>query len=204
MNNTEGAMGMKYSSVFLASIWFIWKARNDCCFSNAMFTVTGVLNQTTLLAWDMQLTVDGFHLDPVNLHWFSLPPGYYKLNADGSDKDGKATYGALPRNASGDWVWGFVRFCGFTSPLAAALMALKEGLMLIHQQGYMRVVVESDSSEDVMLFNGFPDEDLPLLQIILECERLYKRAWSSSVTYVPRSFIMSADCITKFAYSVCF
>lgn len=75
--------------------------------------------------------------------------------------------------------------CGFSSPLYAELLALKEGLLALHQRNCMRVVVESDASEVVQLINGYPDQDHPYLQLVLECKRLHRRLWACSITYVP-------------------
>lgn len=55
-----------------------------------------------------------------------------------------------------------------------------------------------------MLINGFSKKDHPLLQLILECNRLHKRVWNSFVIYVLRSYNLSADCMAKFVHSVCF
>lgn len=77
---------------------------------------------------------------------FAPLPSYVKLNVDGSVWDGKAMYGRLLRDEAGCWQWNLSGFCGFSSPLYAELMALKEGLKGIHQHLYLWIIVESDSS----------------------------------------------------------
>ena len=122
---------------------------------------------------------------PVDGRWFRPPPGYSKLNVDGSFQDGKATYGGLLRDTEGNWVWGYTGFCGFTSPLHAELMSLKEGLLALLQCRHLHIIVESDSSEAVNLINGFPDEEHSLLSVVLECKSIHSLLRSSSITYVP-------------------
>lgn len=96
-----GGVGeMEWSDVFIATMWTLWKARNDHCFNNIQFSSSRVINQARLLVADMQLRVEGFHgvhPDPINGRWFCPPPGYVKLNVDGSVRDGKAMYGGLLR-----------------------------------------------------------------------------------------------------------
>ena len=154
----------------------------------------------------MKLRVEGFHgfhLDPLNGRWFRPPPGYVKLNIDGSVRDGEATYGGLLRDDEGGWKWSFSGFCGFSSPLFAELMALKEGLQGLVNHHCLRIIVESDSSEVVQLVNGFPDYDHPWLQLILECKRLHSLLLNCAITYVPRTYNYSADCLAKYGHNLC-
>ena len=197
---------MEWSDIFMASVWTIWKARNDQCFNNVQFLCNRVMNQARPLVGDMQLRVEGFHgihLDPMNGRWFRPPPGYVKLNVDWSVRDGEATYGGLLRDDICRWQWGFSSFCGCSSPLYAELLALKEGLQgLLHHQ-CLRVIVESDSSEVVQLVNGLPDEDHPLLQLILDCKRFHSKFLNCTITYVSRTYNYSADCLAKFGHTLC-
>lgn len=95
-----------WSSTFVADLWHIWKARNEACFHQKRFYPIIVYRQILSYTTDMQLRMDdlhGLHLDPVNGRWFRPPPGYVKLNVDGSVRDGNSAYGGLLRN----WVIGF-------------------------------------------------------------------------------------------------
>ena len=145
----------------------------------------------------------GFHLDPMNGRWFLPPPGYVKLNVDGSVINGNATYGGVLRDHEGNWVWGFTGSCGHSSPLAAELLALKEGLVAVLNNRCLCVIIESDSSIAVQLINGYPEENHPFMHIILECKSLFRRIWSCSITYVPRNYNNSADCIAKLGHTIC-
>ena len=118
---------MDWLLLFFAAIWTIWKARNDLCFNNVHFSTFGVVKQAKIFARDMQLKEDSFykfHLDPMNGRWFYPPPGYVKLNVDGSVRDGQATFDGLLGDHEVSWMWGFVGSCWFSSPLYAKLMAM--------------------------------------------------------------------------------
>lgn len=99
-------------------------------------------------------------------------------------------------------LWGFTGTCRVTSPLYAELMAIKVGFQVLQRHGCMRVVVESDSSDAVQLINGFPDEIHPHLQLVLECKRLHRCIWSSSIIFIPRNYNSSAYCISKLGHYV--
>lgn len=73
----------------------------------------------------------------------------------------------------------------------------------VQQKGVLRVIIESNSSEAVNLINGFPDASHPVLSVILECKRLHKTMWSSSINYVPRNYNNTTDCIAKLGQFVC-
>lgn len=143
-----------------------------------------------------------FHLDPMNSRWFRPPPGYYKLNVDGSYREGKATNGGVLGDVTGQWVWRFTGCSGCTSTLHAELMGLG-GLTAICDRNLLRVIIETDSAQVVKLVNDFLEEEHPYFHIILACKRLHRLNWSCHITYVPRNYKKSADCITKLGHSVC-
>lgn len=145
----------------------------------------------------------GFHLDLVNGHWFHLPSNYYKLNVDDSVRDGNSTHGGLLWNHAGEWMWGFIGWTTNSFASHTELLAIKEGLMVVHRKGILRVIIESDSSEVVNLINGFPDASHPLLLVIFDYKCIHKQMWSSFITYISRSYNSSEDCIAKLGHVVC-
>ena len=95
---------MNWVSLFLATPWMIWKERNTVYFNHAPFSIAKVLKQAQPYAWDMQTqfeSFNGFGLDLVNGRWLCSPPGYFKLNIDGSMRDGRVTYDGLLRDHEG-------------------------------------------------------------------------------------------------------
>ncbi|KAK8511750.1 hypothetical protein V6N12_000793 [Hibiscus sabdariffa] len=68
---------------------------------------------------------------PANVRWRKPPPGWCKLNVDGSvgHATGMATCGGGVRNEEGTWLIGFSRKLGLCSVLEAELWGLYEGLL---------------------------------------------------------------------------
>lgn len=87
--------------LFLATVWYLWKAQNEDIFESRLFSLYKVSRQATTFSMDMHITLDqlNYHnVDPVNNCWIRPPPGYYKLNVDGDFLDGRWTYGGLLRD----------------------------------------------------------------------------------------------------------
>ena len=55
------------------------------------------------------------------------------------------------------------------------IMALKVGLKVLENYGHMQVIVETDSSQCVSLFNGHPYMEHPEVENILECKQIHAR-----------------------------
>lgn len=144
----------------------------------------------------------GFNLDSLNSRWFPPPSVFHKLNVDGCVREGCAVYGGLLRTIEGLWEWGFTGKCGFVSALEEKLRVIKEGLLAVQRIGLLMVILKSNSSEAVNMLNGYPNEDYPLLTLILECKPLHGYIWSSSITYVPCNYNYNAGFLAKLAHNV--
>lgn len=67
-----------WTSLFLAIIWHIWKARNDNVFEDVAFSTHKVIHQASIYAVNMQVareSITPFLLDPVNNRWMKPPQG---------------------------------------------------------------------------------------------------------------------------------
>ena len=73
--------------------------------------------------------------------------GWVKLNTDGSSlgNPGQAGGGGVIRDHVGHWIRGFTRRVGVASSLAAELWALRDGLFLIVDMGFLNVIIEIDA-----------------------------------------------------------
>ncbi|KAK4278747.1 hypothetical protein QN277_016549 [Acacia crassicarpa] len=79
--------------------------------------------------------------------WESPPLGWAKLNVDGTvtSSQGKANCGGVVRDNRGLWISGFTQLLGNCEAYAAEEWALLLGLRLALEEGYKRVIVESDA-----------------------------------------------------------
>ena len=142
------------------------------------------------LSTDIQISLDKFGLlsiDPVNHCWTKPPPGYLKLNVDGSFLDGHASFGGILRDNDGTWIWGFAGAFPTADALEAELMAIRTDLHVLLDKRISRVLIETDSSQAVNLFHGHPEDTHPLLLTILDYKRIHTQLWSSPILYTPRT-----------------
>lgn len=125
-------MSIKWGQLFLATIWGIWLQRNARVFQSAPFSRIKIIRQAFSLVHDMNTPLDKFGFfgpDPINGRWCKPPPGYFKLNMDGSFRDGRATYAGVLRDHLGSRIWGFTGISHVQSCLAAELHALSTVLL---------------------------------------------------------------------------
>ena len=75
------------------------------------------------------------------IKWLRPEKGWIKLNTDGVANSvlGRAGGGGILRDCVGNWIGGFARFLGNCSSLMAELWALKDGLSLAKNQGYVPI-----------------------------------------------------------------
>lgn len=69
----------------------------------------------------------------------------YKLNVDGSARDGDITGGGVIRDADGNMVAGFSYFYGQGTIMRAEYLALLDGLSMCHSMEIWELDIESDS-----------------------------------------------------------
>ncbi|KAH0721920.1 hypothetical protein KY289_004964 [Solanum tuberosum] len=115
---------------------------------------------------------------PRYISWSFPPPGYIKINTDGSfmQNSGLAGYGGIARDDRGRWLGGFVGRLGMvtTSCLTAELWAIHGGLTLAKNFKLKNVIIETDSREALMLImsKGRAVDNHPDCNVIKECRRM--------------------------------
>lgn len=81
---------------------------------------------------------------------------------DGGFLDGHGNYGGLLRDDLEKKQWGFTGNFPASSPLNTELAALKVGLTAVVERNLLRVLIETDSTQVVHLFQRQPNDDNPL------------------------------------------
>lgn len=115
-----------WSTLFLFTIWSIWKNRNKIVFDNAI--PNSSLHKIHLSqAYEYSFCVSKSKLKAlkvvVAIRWNKPLEGWYKLNTDGVsfENPGKDGGGGIIRDNQGNWVKGYSRAIGFTTSITAEL-----------------------------------------------------------------------------------
>ncbi|XP_058105495.1 uncharacterized protein LOC131248975 [Magnolia sinica] len=151
--------------------WEIWLSRNASHFNgiqmsaqNIIFWISRWMQEIVNPLPDSALppprdvaTLQALHLDchkvcfgamPEIVKWTRPPPGWFKLNVDGSScqNPGESGGGGVLRDAHGRVIFAFHRYYGLTANTVAEAQAMLDGITLYRNLGLSSIVVESDSS----------------------------------------------------------
>jgi hypothetical protein len=85
--------------------------------------------------------------ESILVKWVPPDLGWVKLNTDNSSlgNSGQAGGGGVIRDHASNWIRGFTRRIGVATSLAAELWALRDGLSLIVDMGFLNVIIEIDT-----------------------------------------------------------
>ncbi|GKV49249.1 hypothetical protein SLEP1_g56010 [Rubroshorea leprosula] len=127
-----------------------------------------------------------------------------KLNSDGSfiGNPGLSRSGGIFRDSLGNWVLGYARNIGFSSPLAAELWAIRDGLVLAIQKGFHNLIVESDSKVVVLLLTKGCVSTHPHSTLILDCKMLMQKIHQIHLVNIVRERNMCANQLAKMGMSL--
>ncbi|GKV02365.1 hypothetical protein SLEP1_g14812 [Rubroshorea leprosula] len=122
-----------------------------------------------------------------------------KLNTDGSSIGNPSLSGSggILKDSLGNWVLGYARNIGFSSPLAAELWAIRDGLVLAIQRGFHNLIVESDSKVAVLLLTKGCVSTHPHSTLILDCRMLMQKIHQIHLVNIVRERNMCADQLAK-------
>lgn len=180
-------------SFYCGDMWYIWKRR-----CSLLFYPDGTELNPGLLAQRVSSTASdiaaafakpSFGEKPL-LHIAWKPPdvGFVKLNTDGASlgNPGVAGAGGVIRDASGDWLVGFMLHLGVCSNMVAEMEAARFGLSLAWDEGYRKIVCEMDALVAIELFNSGDVSMHPLGSIIADIRELRRRDWECSFVHTLR------------------
>ncbi|KAJ1377886.1 Reverse transcriptase-like [Sesbania bispinosa] len=160
------------SSLFLAGLWWSWCWMNNFIFNEEKWDVDFVVRNILCLSEEIEdMRRVGDLTDPKNMWWSSPPPGFLKLNVDGSYcGHNRAMYtGGVLRDSSGTWIYG---------------CSSKEGggtvLRVVHLL-HLELIPESA-----------PDKDL-----LLEIRNMLQKNWDVSLAHVLREANSVTDYLAK-------
>lgn len=140
-------------TLFITTLWQIWKDRNKKSFDNIDF----VVSISAKLIYSYACEIEETTTPPSPSHpWTHFSMLYLvtpctssiKLNTDGCwyESKGKGGFGGLFRYSRGYWILGFFGKLLCDSSLKAELWGIYRGLTIILEKSLVSVSIESDSS----------------------------------------------------------
>lgn len=129
------------AEVFLAGIWWIWRARNLHSIQNEIMHLHLFTSQAYNLAGFIQMCFMAPAATTRPQRWVAWHPQSLAatiLNVDGSCVGNlrRPGFGGVLRHEDGQWITGFARHLGVSNNLYAEIMALYQGLNLAWNLGY--------------------------------------------------------------------
>ena len=148
-----------WSSVFLFTIWAIWKNRNKIVFENSIPNSRlpiECINQAREYHFCVSKAKIATAKFAILVAWTKPREGWFKLNSDDASfgNPGKAGGGEIIRDRQGAWARGYAKSIGFTSRVIAKLWALRDELKLANHMGIRQLEVELDAKVIVGLLKS--------------------------------------------------
>ncbi|CAL1367079.1 unnamed protein product [Linum trigynum] len=126
------------------------------------------------------------------IRWDPPARGWVALNTDGSVKNGQAAAGGVLRDDSARILKAFAGNIGEVSITRAELEGMVHGLKMAWDEGFRRVVLQTDSQAAIRLIEG-AEERTPHFLAVQSARRLLDRDWQVRLVHVFREGNYAAD-----------
>ncbi|KAK4286586.1 hypothetical protein QN277_003122 [Acacia crassicarpa] len=198
----------RWNLIWGVGIWFLWIWRNNQVFNDEFQKPpcpTGVISRS----WKLFSEFPELQSDPGGIQdstikrWIPPPDGWIKLNTDGavSVENRKAGCGGVVRDNKGRWISGFIQYIGCCEVIESEEWALLYGLKQVWEEGFRRVVVESDAKLLIdKLMQGRTDPNSS--NVYLQIKEMLCQKWEIILQYVPREANALADALAKEGLSI--
>lgn len=145
----QGATGPN-DKLFIACVWWSWKARNAKCFNNEVIPLPRLLLSILNLTEIMKICFKPMNADTYTtrqISWYQENRQGIILNVDGSSLGNprRAGFGGLFRNPDGGWISGFSGFIGHSEVLKVELLGIYHGLRLAWERDFKEILCYTDS-----------------------------------------------------------
>ncbi len=101
------------------------------------------------------------------------------------------------KRCEGNWIGGFARFLGNCSSLLAELWALKDGLFLAKNLGFVSICIEVDVEMIVLLLNCTTSVNLIMEPLLSYCKNLLQAFTNPVVKHVYREANQCVDALAN-------
>lgn len=149
---------------FAICAWWIWKWRNEGVFNDRRIALE---HKITWISQQVQTIDKAFTTSQVagmrsgilvecEVQWQKPPYGWIKVNVDGScnPTNGTTSCGGIIRDHHGKWLGGYMYNIGSCSSEEAEAWGILQGLYAASRVGGTNIIIESDSSRMVEVFEG--------------------------------------------------
>ncbi|MBA0557442.1 hypothetical protein Golob_014511 [Gossypium lobatum] len=154
--------GLMWSCLFGLVSWHIWKNRNLFIFRHISWTASEVVKVSSCCGRHYTYHVgDHFNSKQGSSMMVNLDDNWVFLFTDGAvAKDlGYATIGGVARDRDGNWIVGFNRFLGMCSPFKAKVWAIFDGILVLLNKGYKRIIIMANNLEVAHISTDMDLED---------------------------------------------
>nr|XP_027124187.1 uncharacterized protein LOC113740870 [Coffea arabica] len=199
----------------VASLWFIWRARNHAHFEGSRMSAERIIGQVGNLIeqlGDAQKLGRAFRGDgdcvwakgrqvvagrsPSLVAWVKPPTQYLKLNTDASVTSAGAFGGGVVRSSEGKVIFAFYKEFGEVSVVHAEALALLAGLHYCQERHFTGVRAESDSDTLVRMISSGALANWPLCNVLRKLRCLLANL-GATVSHVYREANMVADAMAS-------
>ncbi|KAK9046574.1 hypothetical protein V6N11_052459 [Hibiscus sabdariffa] len=195
--------GLPWSTLFISTIWQLWKARNDLVFSDVPFTAATLLQRSVLWArYYSETATTAAPAQPPSsnaVHWKLSELGWVCLSTDGAVSlgSGIGSVSSVFRADDGSWISGFNKTIGIVCPLQTELWGILLGLQLAWDNGFERFLIQSDSKEAIKRLVSTQASSDPC-SLVRTIDRMCHRGWATEFRWIPREGNKPADMLSKF------
>jgi hypothetical protein len=180
----------------------IWDSRNKWSHDDSGYSpVKAVDNIAETLAFIDGLKKKKSATTRPHFTWHGPPPGVIKVNSDGVIRSdaGIASTGGVARDTDG-FKSAWCRFYqGITDPLIIEALALRDAVAAARSQGFVKIIVETDSSELVRLWMERGNHRAVIAPIISEISNISLEFSSFEILFARRSANVVAHECARYA-----
>lgn len=146
----------------MVTCWNIWRWKNISILKEDFHRPTNPIHLILEMVRAIEmgehphLAGESRHLDTIYIGWKKPHEDYVKLNSNGAYKEplDLAGCGGLFRDAISQWITGYARKIGTCDASHAEMWDMYEGLKIARRQGFLQLIVESDSKLLVDMVTG--------------------------------------------------
>ncbi|KAK8486303.1 hypothetical protein V6N11_049396 [Hibiscus sabdariffa] len=183
----------------------LWNNRNNWVFNGHHTPTESVLHKC--ITWTKYYAKSGLfqhRVTPGNglyspICWKRPDVGWVCLNTDGdvSSLSGFRYVGRVFRAHDGSWILGFNKAIGVVQPLQAELWAIFTGFQIARDNGFERLVIQSDSLEAIQRLNA-SSAATDVHALVHAIDRLRNARWATILQWIPCDANKLADAIAQF------